>query len=118
MADDELAELRRRRLQELQAQHAAARQQQDPAAVAQAQAEAAEAEAQKEAFLRQIMTPEARERLARLKMARPEETRQVESQLIGLAQSGRLGSRIDDEQLKLILARLLPNQRDINIRRK
>jgi programmed cell death protein 5 len=117
MADDELAELRRRRLQELQAQQAA--RQQNAAQDAQAQAEAqAEADAQKEQILRQIMTPEARERLARLKMARPEETRQVESQLIGLAQSGRLGSRIDDEQLKIILARLLPGQRDINIRRK
>jgi programmed cell death protein 5 len=117
MADDELAELRRRRLQELQAQQAA--RQQNAAQDAQAQAEAqAEADAQKEQILRQIMTPEAGERLARLKMARPEETRQVESQLIGLAQSGRLGSRIDDEQLKIILARLLPGQRDINIRRK
>lgn len=117
MADDELAEIRRRRLQELQAQQAA--RQQASMQDVQAQAEAqAEAEAQKDAVLRQILTPEARERLARVKMARPDEGRQVENQLIALAQSGRLGSRIDEEQLKIILARLLPGQRDINIRRK
>ncbi|MBI2077926.1 MAG: DNA-binding protein [Euryarchaeota archaeon] len=117
MADDELAEIRRRRLQELQAQQAA--RQQVTAEDVQAEAEArAEQDAQKEALLRQILTPEARERLTRLRLARPEETRQVESQLIGLAQSGRLQSKIDDNQLKLILARLVQGSRDINIRRK
>jgi len=77
-----------------------------------------EQEQQKDALLRQILMPDARERLARLKMARPEDARALESQLIQLAQSGRLQGRIDDAQLKTILARLFPGQRDINIRRK
>lgn len=113
--DEELDALRRRRLAELQARA----QQQRVDEVAQAQAEAREEqEAQTEQFLRQILTPEARERLARLKMARPEEARALEAQLIQLAQSGRLQGRVDDEQLKLILARLFPGGRDIKIRRK
>lgn len=117
MGDDELEAIRRRRLQELQARHQA---QAEAAYNQQAQdvEAAAEAEQQKEALLRQILTLEARERLGRLKLARPEEARALEGQLIQLAQSGRLAGKIDDEQLKQILARLFPGGRDIHIRRK
>lgn len=117
MGDDELEALRRRRVQELQARQQAQRDMAESQAVEEAQARA-EAEAQKEAVLRQILTPEARERLVRLKMARPEEARLLEAQLVQLAQSGRLTGQIDDAQLRQILARLLPGNRDINIRRK
>lgn len=117
MGEDELDAIRRRRVAELQARQRAGNQEAAQQAVAEAQARE-EAEAQKEAILRQILTPEARERLTRLRMARPEESRLVESQLIQLAQSGRLQARLDDEQLKSVLARLLPGNRDINIRRK
>jgi excinuclease UvrABC nuclease subunit len=77
-----------------------------------------EQDVQIENLLRQILTPEARERLGRLKVARPEEARALEGQLVQLAQSGRLQNRVDDEQLKLILARLFPGNRDISIKRK
>lgn len=117
MADDDLDSIRRRRMAELQAA-ARQRQQQDVAQAAQEQAQREEAEAQLDALLRQILTPEARERLGRLRLARPEDARALENQLVQLAQSGRLQSRIDDEQLKLILGRLFPAGRDINIRRK
>lgn len=117
MADDELEALRKRRLQELQARMA----QRDVEEAVQRQADqetAAEAEVQKEQLLRQILTMEARGRLARLKLARPEDARVLEAQLIQLAQSGRLTAQIDDEQLKVILARLFSGSRDIKIRRK
>ena len=114
MADDaELEELRRRKMAELQ--QSAAHQQ------AQAQAEAqqrAQQDAARKAVLRQILTPEARERLTRLSMARPEVAQNVEDQLIYLAQSGRVRGQIDDVTLRDLLARIVPQKRDIKIERR
>lgn len=108
--DDELDALRRKRAQELQAQ-AEARQD--------AQEHDAEIEAARSQVLWQILTPEARERLAALRMARPEFAKAIEERLIALAQSGRLGDqKITDEVLKEILARSSSNKRDINIERR
>ena len=108
MEDDELQALRRKRVEELQ------RRQQD-AAAEQKQREAMDAQMQ--AAMRQILTPEARERMARLKIAYPDVAASVEQQLIGLAQSGRLDRMIDDVTLQQILQKVLPERRDIKIKR-
>lgn len=107
--DSELEELRRRKMRELE-QQAEEQGQED------AQREAVEA--QKQAVLRQALEPEARERLTRLKMARPEVAESLETQIVQLAVSGRLGGKITDDQLKSILARSQENRRDINIERR
>ena len=108
MDDDELQALRRKRIEEIQ------RNQQD-AVVQQKQREVADAQMQ--SVMRQILTPEARERLARLKIAYPDVVASVEQQLIGLAQSGRLDRMIDDNTLQQILQKVLPEKRDIKIKR-
>ncbi len=109
MGDDaELEEIKRRKVQELQRQQQAAEGQ---------EAMMEQAGQQRTAVMRQILTPEARERLARLKIARPEFAEQIENQLIMLAQSGQLGERVDDATLVQILERLTPKKREITIKR-
>ena len=66
----------------------------------------AEIEAQKEAILRVILTPEARQRLANVKLVKPELAEAIENQLIALAQSGRIKEPLTDEELKAILEQL------------
>jgi programmed cell death protein 5 len=112
--DDELAELRRKKLEQIQ------RQQQADSQLYAAQQEQMhqELEAQKQALLRQILAPDARERLSSLRMARPEFVAQIEAQLVMLAQSGRIKSVITDEQLKAILVQAQSRKREISIKRR
>ena len=87
MSDDELEAIRRRKLSAYQRQ-ASDEQRQN-------QAEK-EAENQKEALLKQILSPEARQRLTNLKMVKREFTEQLELQLIQLAQTGKLPIPLSD----------------------
>jgi len=107
--DDELDTLRQRKLQELQV-----RAQQE----ALEQERAKQFEAQKQMVMRQLLTPEARERLANLRMARPDIVESVENQLISLVQSGRITQQIDDYTLRQILRKIVPSKREIKIERR
>jgi len=108
MSDDELEEIRRRKL--LQLQRRVGEEQGDIQAQQQL-------ELQKQALLRSILTPEARQRLANLKMVRPEFTSQLELQLIQLAQQGKIPIPLTDKQLKQILVQIQSRKREIKIRR-
>ena len=111
MGDDELAELRRRRLEQLQ------RQSLDQQSMEEQLQRQKQAEAQIHHALLQILEPEARERLANIKLTKPEFARGIEQQLVALAQSGRLKQKISDAQLKELLRQLVPEKKDWNIRR-
>jgi len=114
--DSELTELRRRRLQQLQ------QQQVNEAANAQAyaaqEAEMQRREAERTDALRRILTPEARERLARIRLAKPDVASSVEQQLLQLAASGRLQRQVDDATLRALLERIMPERREISITRR
>jgi programmed cell death protein 5 len=68
--DEELERLKAERMSELQA-----RQQQS----AEQQRAAADAEAQKQTLMRRLLTPEARQRLANIKMVRPDSWLELDS---------------------------------------
>jgi programmed cell death protein 5 len=106
--DDELEEIRRRKLEQIQQEQAGAAAQEE---------KRQELEEAKKNILRQILTSEARERLNTIRMAKPELADQLENQLIALAQTGRIKSMITDAQFKEILRQIMPKKREISIRR-
>jgi len=108
MSENELEKLRRKKLLELQREIA---EDQQKTEVQQ------QLELQKQALLRNILTPEARQRLANLKMVKPEFTSQLELQLIQLAQQGKLPIPLADKQLKQILIQIQARKREPKIRR-
>jgi len=111
MEDPELEALRQRRMAEIQQQQSGNNQ-------AAQEERAKQFEMQKQAVLRQILTPEARDRLANIKLANPEQANAVEMQLIQIAQSGRLQGVITDAMLREILQKITPQKREIKIERR
>jgi programmed cell death protein 5 len=112
MGDDEIAELRRKRMAQMQQQAL------DQQMMQEEMERQKQADSQMQLILMQILEPEARERLNTIKLTRPDFAKAVEQQLVMLAQSGRLKHKITDEQLKALLLQLQPAKRDFTIRRK
>lgn len=108
MSDDELDNIRKRKLSSLQNRVSDEQRQ--------AQTED-KIEAQKQALLRQILSPEARQRLNNLKMVRADFAEQIELQLIQMAQMGKLPIPLSDPQLKNILVQLQSRKRETKITR-
>jgi len=107
--DEEMEAIRQRKLAQLQKQQASNVQEENQAVL----------DAQKQAILRQILTEEARQRLANVKLARPQLAEAVELRLIQLSQQSTISEKISDLQLKEILRKLQGQKREtkINIRR-
>jgi programmed cell death protein 5 len=108
---DDIEAIRKKKLRDLQQQQTFSQEDFE-------EAQQKEFEDQKKLILRAILTDDARERLGRIKAARPEMAENLENQLIMLAQSGRLKNKINDEQLRELLSKILPKKRDITIRRR
>jgi programmed cell death protein 5 len=107
--EGEIEEIRQRRMLELRQRLS----QEQQRAQMQQQVEVA-----KQAILRRILEPKARQRLNNLKMVKPDFANQLELQLIQLAQSNKVKTPITDELLKEILMRLQSQRREIKITRR
>ena len=108
MSDDELDQIRKRKLLSMQSRMS------DEQRQVQAQQQL---EQQKQALLAKILAPEARQRLNNLKMVKQEFAEQIELQLIEMAQTGKLPIPLSDAQLKSILLQLQSRKRETKIRR-
>jgi programmed cell death protein 5 len=110
--DDELEQLRRRKMEEIQRSNSE-RQMSDE------QQKAQEAErARRQQILRQILDPEARERLANVRLVKPELAENVESQLIQLYSMGRINRIITDPEIRDILSKMNETKRETKIERR
>ncbi|PUA31032.1 MAG: hypothetical protein B9J98_08075 [Candidatus Terraquivivens tikiterensis] len=102
--DDELERIRQQKMAELRAR------------IAEEEARR-QREAERAAAMRLILTPEARQRLANLKLVRPEVVSALEELLIRLVNEGRVRTPITDDDVKAILERIMPRKKEIRIER-
>ncbi|PVX26387.1 MAG: hypothetical protein CW691_01600 [Candidatus Bathyarchaeum sp.] len=110
MSDDELEQIRKRKLMSMQNRAQMSDEQR------QAQAEQ-QIEQQKQALLAKLLAPEARQRLNNLKMVKRDFAENIELQLIEMAQTGKLPIPLSDTQLKSILIQLQSRKRETKITR-
>jgi len=95
--DEELEELKRRKLEELRREAEEKRRLQE---------EQARKEAELMALLRVILEPEALDRITNLRLVRPELAQAAIQTIVTLVQSGRLSPPVDDDTVKSILMEL------------
>ncbi|KAI9593918.1 PDCD5-related protein [Syncephalis fuscata] len=112
MDDNELQAIRARRLAELQAQRGAGSASgSQPGgftggsndAEGDDEAKRSQAEEMRRTMLSQILNNEARERLARIAMVKPDKARAMEDLLIRMARGGQLRGQITEKQLVELL---------------
>ena len=65
--------------------------------------EAQRIEQLKKTVLKKILSKQAWERLARIKLVKPDLANQLEAYLVQLYQAGKIRTEISDEQIKMIL---------------
>ncbi|VVB59181.1 DNA-binding protein [uncultured archaeon] len=109
---DELEELRKRRMQEY-----AAVQQQAIEQQAGLQQQAAELQAQLKMIMPQILSPVARQRIANIRVAKPDFAMQIELYLVQLFQAGQIKRPLTDAELRAILDKLVQKKETKIIRR-
>ncbi|XP_048132584.1 DNA-binding protein DDB_G0278111 isoform X2 [Rhodamnia argentea] len=104
-ADPELEAIRQRRMQELMAQGGMGNQHNPEQQKAQDEAKR-EADERRQMMLSQILSSEARERLARIALVKPEKARGVEDVVLRAAQMGQIVEKVSEERLISLLEQI------------
>ncbi|KAI1642838.1 double-stranded DNA-binding domain-containing protein [Daldinia loculata] len=114
MADAELEQIRKARLEQLKAQGSGA------GSAGPSQGNQAEQQKQQEAearqsILNQILHPEAADRLGRIRLVKEERAADIENRLIMLARTGQLRQKVTEAQLKELLNAVADNKEEEKI---
>ncbi|KAH6628537.1 PDCD5-related protein [Chaetomium tenue] len=112
MADADLEQIRKARLEQLKAQGGGSGGNASGGSSGQeqqAQKQQQEAEARK-SVLNQILEPDAADRLGRIRLVKEQRATDVENRLIMLAQTGQLRQKVTETQLKDLLNAMVDNQ--------
>ncbi|KAL2521827.1 double-stranded DNA-binding family protein [Forsythia ovata] len=105
MADPELEAIRQRRMQELMAQRGMGSHQNPEQQKGQEEAKR-EAEEQRQMMLSQILTSEARARVARIALVKPDKARGVEDVILRAARMGQITEKVTEERLITLLEQI------------
>lgn len=111
MEDDDLAQIRKARLEQLKAQGGGGG---GSSGGGQEQKQQQESEA-RQSILSQILEPEAADRLGRIRLVKESRAQDVENRLIMLARSGQLRSKVTETQLKELLGAVAENKEEEKI---
>jgi programmed cell death protein 5 len=76
-----------------------------------------EKKALRENIIRIALTSEARQRLANIRMVKPQIAQTIEDYIVQMASSGKLKQVINDDQLKELLGSIQGKKREFSIKR-
>ncbi|CAI6335782.1 unnamed protein product [Periconia digitata] len=109
MADADLEEIRKARLQQLQQQSQSPSGGNASSSDQEASRQQREAD-QRASILQQILTPDAADRLGRIRLVKESRATDVENRLIMLARTNQLRAKVTEDQLKDLLGAVAEQQ--------
>ncbi|KAI0428030.1 double-stranded DNA-binding domain-containing protein [Xylaria sp. FL1042] len=115
MADADLEQIRKARLEQLKAQQGGGSQGGGPGGQSQAEAQQQQEAEARQSILNQILHPEAADRLGRIRLVKESRAADVENRLITLARTGQLRQKVTEDQLKELLAAVAENKEEEKI---
>ncbi|KAJ6247143.1 programmed cell death protein [Anaeramoeba flamelloides] len=110
MSQKELEEIRKKRLQQMKSKYS-------PQSSQEMQKKQQQMEIQRQSALSQLMTVEARERLKRIGLVKPEKVRSIENRIIQMARMYQ-GRKITENELITILEQLAEKETKVTIQRR
>ncbi|EFJ24174.1 hypothetical protein SELMODRAFT_415003 [Selaginella moellendorffii] len=104
MDDPELEAIKRKRMQELMAQRGGGQQSAEQQEAQEEQKR--EAAERRQMMLARVLLPEARERLSRIALVKPEKAKGVEDLILHSAQRGQITEKVSEERLIQLLEQI------------